>query len=68
MPEVLGPAGSYFDPESSVDAAAAMRGLFASPERRADLAVQAYRRAQEYSWKRCSDMTFAFIAEVGKPV
>lgn len=66
MPEVLGKAGAYFDPESAADTATAMRGLFENSELRADLAAQAYRKAQEYSWKSCADKTFAFIADAGK--
>ncbi len=61
MPEVLGDAGVYFDPEDSDDMAAAVRRLVVSPALRASLAQAAFRRVQAYSWERCADETFNFL-------
>jgi len=66
MPEVLGHAGVYFDPEDSNDIARALRELIDSPKLRANLANLAYERAQQYSWKRCADETFYFLAEIAQ--
>lgn len=66
MPEVLCDAGLYFDPESAAETAEALRGLFADAKLRGELAARAHRKARDYSWKRCADMTCAFIAEAGR--
>jgi glycosyltransferase involved in cell wall biosynthesis len=62
MPEVLGDAGIWFDPENVDDITRALRELIASPERRATLAAGAYARASHYSWNLCADETFRFLA------
>ena len=62
MPEVLGEAGVYFDPEDSEDIAHALRELIDSRELRIRLAQMAFERAQIFSWQRCADETFNFLA------
>jgi glycosyltransferase involved in cell wall biosynthesis len=64
MPEVLGEAGCYFDPEDPASIAAALRELIASPELRRQRAHAARERAREFSWTRCADDTFAFLARI----
>ena len=66
MPEVLGDAGRYFDPENLQSLVAVLREVIDSPQLRADMAARAYKRAMEYSWKRCADATLAFIAQVAR--
>ncbi len=63
MPDVLGDAGLYFDPENQGEVAEALRKLLEQPELRATLAQKAYERSKTYSWQRCADETFAFITE-----
>ncbi len=63
MPELLGDAGVYFDPESAVEIAAAIRAYLLSPELRADHARKSFELSQHYSWKRCADQTLAFLSE-----
>lgn len=64
MPEMLGDAGVYFDPENSQDIARALRQLIESTTMRAELARAASSRAAEFSWTRCAADTFAFLEEV----
>ncbi len=64
MPEVLGDAGIYFDPEDPEDIADAVCQLIESPDLRTEKASLAFERAQKYSWRRCSDETFSFLAKV----
>lgn len=64
MPEVLGDAGVYFDPGHPTDIARALRALIDSPELRLRLAAAAFERSRAYSWRRCADETFAYLAEV----
>lgn len=64
MPEVLGEAGVYFNPEHPEVIARALRELIESPQLRVELAQASYERAQQYSWHRCADETFNFIMQV----
>lgn len=66
MPEILGTAGVYFDPEHPPSIAAAIKQLAVSTELRAQLAQSAHRRVQSYSWQRCAGETFAFLQQVLK--
>jgi glycosyltransferase involved in cell wall biosynthesis len=66
MPEVLGDAGVYFDPESPHEIAEAIETLIRSPQLRARDAAVGFERAQQYSWKRCASETFAFLAECAR--
>jgi glycosyltransferase involved in cell wall biosynthesis len=64
MPEVLGEAGVYFDPEDPTSIAAALRELLSSPELRARWAQAAYQRARGFSWEQCAQQTLEFLAQV----
>ena len=66
MPEVLGDAGLYFDPENPDDLAQAIRTLLRNPELRHAKAQTAFSRAQGYSWGRCGEQTFDFLVEVAR--
>jgi glycosyltransferase involved in cell wall biosynthesis len=63
MPEILGNAGVYFDPENPDDIANTIIKLIESPELRAQKAQAAFERAKQYSWLRCADETFYFLAK-----
>jgi glycosyltransferase involved in cell wall biosynthesis len=62
MPEVLGAGGVYFNPEQPEEIAGALRQLIESPRLREELSQLSYRQAQQYSWLRCADETFQFLA------
>jgi glycosyltransferase involved in cell wall biosynthesis len=64
MPEVLGDAGIYFDPEDAASTTAALRRLAAEPALRVDLARRAHGRADAFSWERCARDTFAYLTQV----
>jgi glycosyltransferase involved in cell wall biosynthesis len=64
MPEVLGDAGLYFEPENPVDIADAIRQYLISPELRAEKSRTSFMRVQQYSWQRCAEQTLAFLAEI----
>jgi glycosyltransferase involved in cell wall biosynthesis len=66
MPEILGEGGMYFDPEDPESIAHALRNLIESPQLRSRVASVAFERAQAYSWTRCADETFAFLAQVAR--
>jgi glycosyltransferase involved in cell wall biosynthesis len=62
MPELLGDAGIYFDPENADDLARALQELLASAQLRAALAEASFARVQSYSWERCADETLRYLA------
>lgn len=64
MPEVLGEAGIYFNPEQPTSIAEVLRKLIYDAPLRAKLADLAMNKAKGYSWERCARDTFTFIAKV----
>jgi glycosyltransferase involved in cell wall biosynthesis len=64
MPEILGDAGVYFDPEKPASIADAVRQLALDPGLRAEKAAAASKAALQFSWSRCADETFDFLASV----
>jgi glycosyltransferase involved in cell wall biosynthesis len=64
MPEILRDAGVFFDPEDVDSVCNALRALIRSPELRARLALGAQELARRYSWARCAEETFGFLAQV----
>ncbi|MBS1809832.1 MAG: glycosyltransferase family 4 protein [Acidobacteria bacterium] len=64
MPEALGDAGLYFDPLQPESIACAVRSLVTDHVWRAQAAHLGYERAQAYTWERCADDTFSYLAEI----
>jgi glycosyltransferase involved in cell wall biosynthesis len=64
MPEILDNAGVYFDPVKPLSIAEAIKKMIVSPELRSQKAELAYRRAQDYSWKKCAIQTFGYFNDV----
>lgn len=62
MPEVLGDAGVYFDPEDPQSIAAAVRQYIESPSLMAEKSRAAFERSKQFSWERCARETFSFLA------
>jgi glycosyltransferase involved in cell wall biosynthesis len=65
MPEILGDAGLYFDPERPESIAEALRKFVLSAELRAEKAIAAGEAARTFSWSRCANDTLAFLVETG---
>jgi len=64
MPEVLGDAGVYFDPEKPASIAKAVEQITSDQELRVRISHCAKEYAGQYSWKRCARETFSFLADV----
>jgi glycosyltransferase involved in cell wall biosynthesis len=64
MPDVLGPAGLYFDPLQQEQLQAVLRRLFHEAELRRHLSIAAHERARQFSWGDCARDTFRFLADV----
>lgn len=57
IPEVVGDAGEYFDPEQIESIRASVEQVLQSSERRAELIRNGYKKCAEYSWDRCASET-----------
>lgn len=68
MPEVLGDAGVYFDPERPKEIAEALLQLIEDNNLRWRLAEYAFKSAQSYSWEHCARDTFSFISQVASGI
>lgn len=66
MPEVLGDAGVFFDPENPDDIAGTLDLFLQDHDLRTRVSAAAHRRAQDFSWERCARETFAFLASVAQ--
>jgi glycosyltransferase involved in cell wall biosynthesis len=66
MPEVLEGNGLYFDPEKPQQIAVALQTLIENKCLRENYAWGAFTKAQTYSWQKCAQETFTFIAKVAK--
>lgn len=66
MPEILSDTGVFFDPEQPDQIFAALRFLIENHQERQRLSALSYERAQSYSWERCADDTFDFLAKVAR--
>ena len=64
MPEILGDGGVFFDPENIESISEAISRLILSPELRERTARTAQGLARRYSWARCADETFEFLARI----
>ncbi len=68
LPEVIGGAGTFFDPTNVGGIAAAIRGLFAEPERRSAMAARALERSRRYSWEASARALISLFDDVlGRP-
>ena len=63
LPEVLGDAGVFADPESPADFAEACRRVLTDPGLRGRLRQGGMRRAKEFSWERAARQTLAVYRE-----
>ncbi len=68
MPEILGNAGVYFNPENPHSIAKSVASLITDADLRVKLSKKASKKAFKYSWGRCADETWGFMVETLKSV
>lgn len=64
MMEILGESAVYFAPEEPQSIAAALKTLLDDPALRLSNAQQAYAKVVGYTWERCAESTFSFLADI----
>ena len=62
LPEIVGDAGVYFDPEDPASIAGAMRRIMTDTQLRRDLGRLARNRAAAFSWDKCARATLECLA------
>lgn len=62
MPEVLGDAGSYFDPEVPASIAEAVQSMLNDETMRQSKAVSSLERSKAFTWARCANETWKALA------
>lgn len=71
MPEVIGDAGEYFDPNSIEDMGRAIASVVYSDDRVLQLKARGRERLKHFSWRRCGEETLAIyealIRNAGNP-
>jgi glycosyltransferase involved in cell wall biosynthesis len=66
MPEIIGPAAEYFDPNSADDHLRALNRVAFSTARRQELIELGHARAKEFSWRRCGLETLKVYRTIGR--
>jgi len=64
IPEVVGDAGMYVDPEDSVDLVTKLATVLENEDIQADLRERGYDRYEEFSWERTASETLDIYREV----
>jgi glycosyltransferase involved in cell wall biosynthesis len=68
LPEVLGSAGVFFEPEDTPGMASAIRGLLEDRGRRDDLRAAGLERVTRFSWRAAARATIRLLEDVaGRP-
>ena len=66
MPEVIGDAAEYFNPESVEEMSVAIESVLYSEQRTAELRVLGKSRLQNFSWKKCGESTMAVYEKLAR--
>ena len=64
MPEVLGDAGEFFNPERPNEIYHSIKNLINSAQLRLEKSQISFKRAQEYNWDDCASKTFSYLEKV----
>jgi glycosyltransferase involved in cell wall biosynthesis len=59
IPEVVGEAGRYFDPNNIEDMGNAIESVALSPETKENLIVRGLNRAAQFTWQKCAQETYS---------
>lgn len=64
IPEVVGDAGIYFDPDDHLAAAAAMEQVLYCQDTREALIERGYVRSRQFSWRSCAENTVSIYEHI----
>jgi len=66
MPEVLGNAGEFFNPERAIEIYHSIKNLIDSAKLRSEKSQVSFKKSQEYNWHVCASETFSYLEKVFK--
>lgn len=66
IPEIVGDAGEYFDPEHIESIRTSLEAVLMSTEKQTKLIQKGLKKCAEYSWERCANETLAIYREIVK--
>jgi len=66
MPEILGENGEYFNPDDPISISLAIESILNDKGKSKNYSYQSIKRAEKFTWKKCSTETFKFISSLGK--
>ena len=64
MPEVLGDAAVYFDPNSEADFSKKVEQLLTDNKQRVQMIARGRQQVLQYSWRHCAEQTLAVYRDV----
>lgn len=64
IPEVVGSAAKFFDPQDRRSLTKALLEAFNSQSLRRNLSFQSQEQARRFSWRNCADATFGYVREI----
>ena len=64
MPEVLGNAGEFFNPERPTEIYNSIKNLIDCAQLRSEKSQVSFNKAQEYNWDLCASETFSYLENV----
>ena len=64
MPEILGNAGVYFNPEKVDEIEIAISEVINDIELQKNMIKKGNQKVQSFTWSKCSNQTFAFLKKI----
>ena len=64
IPEVVGDAGLYIDPESAEDMKSKLLLMLSNEKLRVDFINKGFEQEKKFSWKKCADETLDFYKQI----
>ena len=64
LPEIVGEAGIFIEPEDTIRMSQAIETLLEDPLRRQELSTKGLNRAKEFTWRACAERTFNIYKNV----
>ena len=64
IPEVVGDAGLYFDPDNKEELIEKLKQVLFNSNIRKELISNGYRRVKDFTWDKCADETYSFYKKL----
>jgi glycosyltransferase involved in cell wall biosynthesis len=68
MPEILGEAGEYFNPDYPDESVTIIDRTFKDEKRLLEMATKGYEKSLKYTWRTTQDLTFSYFEKLNKEI